>query len=295
MIAIQGVIDRVAALRKGSPAAVSVARDAESYAVLVRGLSEIASAVAHRLFTSGYRVVLHNGPDAPKTHRRLMSFADAFHDGTAVLDGLTARRVESLTRDDTREFIPVLVNDLVDCLGARKWDVIVDARLRKRVMPECHRGLAALSIGIGPGHVAGETVDVAVESSWGDSLGAVVRSGPTLPLAGEPRPIDGVGRERNVYAPAAGVLHSELRIGDFVTKGEAVASLGGVPIRAPISGTLRGLVRPGIAVSPGDKIVEIDPRPPGRANYRGLGERPSRVADGVLSAIGGRQKAHSAW
>lgn len=267
-----------------------VSRNSEpaACAVLVRGLSESASAVAHRLFTSGYRVALHNGPDAPKTHRRLMSFADAFYDGMATLDGVTARRIDTATfrLADTRKFIPVLVNDLAVCLGAQKWDIIVDARLRKRISPECHRGMAVLSIGIGPGHVAGETADIAVESSWGDSLGAIVRSGPTLPLAGEPRPIDGIGRERNVYASAAGVLHSELRIGDLVTEGAAVASLGNVTIRAPISGTLRGLVRPGIAVSPGDKIVEIDPRPPHRASHRGLGERPRRVADGVLSAIG---------
>jgi|FEC22Drversion2_1045045.scaffolds.fasta_scaffold00317_38 xanthine dehydrogenase accessory factor len=294
MIAIPGMTGRDAALREGSSAALSVARDAASDLVLVRGLSEIASAVAHRLFTSGYGVALHNGPDAPKTHRRLMSFADAFFDGSAVLDGVTARRVESLTLDGTREFIPVLVNELAACLGIRKWDVIVDARLRKRVMPECHRGLAALSIGIGPGHVAGETADVAVESSWGDSLGAVVRSGPTLPLAGEPQPIDGVGRERNVYASVPGVLQSQRCIGDVVTAGAVVAFVGGWPIHAPISGTMRGLVRPGIEVSPGDKIVEIDPRPPCRASYRGLGERPSRVANGVLSATGEWRKAQSA-
>lgn len=103
----------------------------------------------------------------------------------------------------------------------------------------------------------------------------------TLPLSGEPRPIEGVGRERNVYAPASGILRSELSIGDSVRAGLQVASLDGQPIRAPISGTLRGLVRSGTPVLRGDKIVEVDPRPPERASFRGLGERPRRIAAGV--------------
>lgn len=256
-------------------------------AVLVRGLSEIASAVAHRLFVAGYRVALHNGPAAPKTHRRLMSFADAYFDETSVLDDVAACRVgaSTLWASGAPAFVPVFVNDLPACLDEIDWDVLVDARLRKRVAPGSHRGLARLSIGVGPGHVAGESADIAIESSWGDQLGAVIRRGPTLPLAGEPRAIEGVGRERNVYASEAGVLQSERHIGDFVRQGAVVASLDGRPIRAPICGTLRGLVRPGVAVSLGDKIVEVDPRPPHKAGFQGLGERPRRVAIGVLSAI----------
>jgi hypothetical protein len=39
-------------------------------------------------------------------------------------------------------------------------------------------------------------VDVAIETSWGDNLGAVIEAGSTLPLGGEPRPVGGVGRAR---------------------------------------------------------------------------------------------------
>ncbi|MGZ8323721.1 MAG: hypothetical protein ACXWVC_11715 [Rhodoplanes sp.] len=81
-----------------------------------------------------------------------------------------------------------------------------------------------------------------------------------MPLAGEPRTIEGIGRERIVYAPTAGILNSDLAIGDSVSAETVVATIDKVPIRAPIAGTLRGLVRPGIAVLRDDKIVEVDPQ-----------------------------------
>jgi xanthine dehydrogenase accessory factor len=184
-----------------------------------------------------------------------------------------------------RASIPVVVGDLRYWLEASRCTVLIDARMRKRISPESHCGMAALTIGLGPGHVAPRTADVVVETIWGDRLGAVLREGATLPLAGEPRAIDGVGRERIVYAPIEGVLRSDLEIGGPVSAGTLVATIDGTPICAPISGTLRGLTRPGVSVVRGDKVLEVDPRPPERAGFSGLGERPLRIAEGVALAI----------
>jgi xanthine dehydrogenase accessory factor len=63
--------------------------------VLVRGIGDVGSAVAHALFRSGHRVIVHDGP-APTTHRRGMAFADAMFDGTATLAGVNARRIDSV-------------------------------------------------------------------------------------------------------------------------------------------------------------------------------------------------------
>ena len=43
-------------------------------------------------------------------------------------------------------------------------------------------GLAPLTIGLGPNFVAGETIDIVVETSW-EQLGHVVTRGSALPLA----------------------------------------------------------------------------------------------------------------
>ena len=48
--------------------------------MLVRGVNDVASAVAHRLFSAGHAVALHDVA-APTTSRRGMAFADAMFDG----------------------------------------------------------------------------------------------------------------------------------------------------------------------------------------------------------------------
>jgi xanthine dehydrogenase accessory factor len=103
--------------------------------------------------------------------------------------------------------------------------------------------------------------------------------------AGEPRSIDGVGRERLAYAPAEGVWRTELRIGASVAAGQIVGHVGETPVVAPIGGALRGLTRNGVPVARSAKIVEVDPRGAARALLRGLGERPRRIAGGVAAAV----------
>ena len=264
--------------------------------VLVRGVNDVASAVAHRLSSAGHAVAIHDVP-APTSSRRGMAFADAMFDGRAELAGIVATRVDdpSAVRDAAlaRAGIPVHAGDFAALLDAYRPDVLVDARMRKRAAPEVQRGLAALTIGLGPGFVAGENVDLAVETGWGDDLGRVVERGPTRDLAGEPRAIDGVARERYVYAPAAGTLRTRLQIGSRVRAGEVVAHVDDTPLLSPIDGALRGLTRDGVLVALRTKVIEVDPR--GTAgNLYGIGERPGRIADGVLGAVRARATAQSA-
>ena len=257
--------------------------------VLVRGIGDVASAVAHRLFLEGHAVAIHDGPTPPTAHRRGMAFADAAFDGTAELEGVTARLVDDpgvLTHAARRHaFLPVARGHAGPCLAAAAWDVLVDARMRKRARPEPQCGLARLVIGLGPGFVAGDNVDLAVETAWGDRLGALVEAGPTLPLAGEPRPIGGVGRERLAYAPAEGIWRTHLRIGDPVAADQVVGNVAAVPVAASLGGVLRGLTRDGVPVARGTKIVEVDPRGAERALLRGLGEQRRRIAGGVVLAV----------
>lgn len=255
--------------------------------VLVRGSGDVGSAVAVVLSRAGHHVALHDGP-APAAMRRGMALADAVFDGAAVLDGIAARRVA--TAAELRRALagggalPVAVWPFADALRAAPWSAVVDARMRKRDMPEPQRGLAPLTVGLGPGFVAGETVDLAVETSWGDRLGVVVAAGPTLALAGEPRPLGGVGRARFVYAPAAGRFETGARIGERVGEDAVVAAVAGVPLRAPVAGVIRGLTRPGVEVGLAAKVIEVDPRGDPAAAF-GLGERPRRIAQGVLEAL----------
>lgn len=254
--------------------------------VIVRGIGDIGSAAAHRLFLEGYGVVVHDDPQ-PTTTRRRMAFADAVFDGQAVLDGVLAVLAGTMEQVahalDRHDAVPVYVRPwgpLLTTLGHR---VLVDARVRKHAAPEVQIGYADLTIGLGPALVAGRHAHVVVETSW-DGLGAVITEGVSLPLAGEPRAIAGHARDRYVYAPFDGVFRTKALIGDRVRRGEEIAEIGAGTLRAPLDGVLRGLTHDNVPVTIGTKVIEVDPR--GRVEeVRGIGERPRRIAEGVLSAI----------
>lgn len=254
--------------------------------ILIRGTGDVGSAVAHRFFTAGERVVLHDSA-APAHSRRGMAFVNALYERSAELEGVLAKRARSL--DDLRKMvqcrraIPVVDAPLQAVIDTLHPDVLVDARMRKHEQPESQRGLAPLTVGLGPNFEAGRNVDVAIETAWGDDLGAVVRAGRTRDLSGEPQAIAGHARERYVYAPAAGVFRTTLNIGDAVAQGEVVAQVGDTALHAPLTGVLRGLTHDGAPVRQGTKVIEVDPRGLAQTTY-GVGERPRRIAQGVLHA-----------
>ncbi len=259
--------------------------------VLVLGAGDVGSAVAHALFQAGAAVAMQDGPASPAVPRRGMAFADAFFDGEAALAGVTARRlatpVDLAAALGNAAFLPFFVGTVTEALAAAPWAAVVDARMRKRAAPEDLRPWAPLAVGLGPGFVAGEGADAnchaAVETSW-EALGKVVRSGPTLPLRGEPRPIAGVGRERAVYAPAAGLFRTGHAIGGRISAAEPIGTLDGRALLAPLAGALRGLVRDAVPVEEGAKVAEVDPRGDPALCF-GLGERPRRIAEGVSALL----------
>jgi xanthine dehydrogenase accessory factor len=217
-----------------------------------------------------------------------MAFTDAIFDGQAELAGVTALKLDILVHLDTfletHEAVGVVVGSFEELLRLMRPTVLVDARMRKREQPEVQRELASLTIGLGPNFIAGKTTDLAIETAWGDDLGKIIDQGPTHQLAGEPRSIEGMGRERLVYAPHEGVFKTNREIGELVQDGEIVGCINTTAIRAPLDGCLRGLTRSGVLVSTGTKIIEVDPRGL-EAKITGIGERPNRIAEGVLQAI----------
>lgn len=249
---------------------------------LVRGIGDVGSAVAHALYSAGHQVAIHDSP-RPTAHRRGMAFVDAVYDGRATLEGIEAVRVGATRDVATASNIAVYTGPFSDLLADGIWDLLVDARMRKRSRAEDQRASARLTIGLGPGFTIGENCHRAVETSW-EQLGTIVEAGSTAPLRGEPRAILGHARDRLIYATHAGLFSSAHRIGDTVTQGESIATIDGETLTAPLAGVLRGLTRSGIPVEAGTKVVEIDPRGETTQAF-GLGERPRRIAEAVLRIL----------
>ncbi len=255
--------------------------------VLIRGTGDVGSAVALALFRAGHCVVLHDQPK-PAHARRGAAFTDALFEGKAKLEEVWAKRAPD--RDCLRHLrackrgMAAVDWDPESFIDELRPDVLVDARMRKREPPEIQRGLAPLTIGLGPLFVAGETTDLVIETAYSEELGAVIRSGSARPLSGEPRLLGRHGRERFVYAPLSGLFSTEREIGSEVSAGEIVASIDATPLAAPLSGRLRGLSHDGAYATRGAKVIEVDPSATGESIHT-IGERPRRIADGVLRAV----------
>ena len=217
-----------------------------------------------------------------------MSFTDALYRGKAELEGTLAKYARTV-RDlalmvQCQRAIPVIDMPLQGALSALRPDVLVDARMRKHHPPEFQCGLAPLTVGLGPNFVAGRTTDVVVETAWGVHLGEVIKAGRALDLVGEPREIDGCGRERFVYSPLAGTFRTHLDVGATVVAGEQVGRIGDTLLYAPLSGCLRGLAQDGASVEINAKIIEVDPRG-AKLLVLGLGDRPKKIAQSVLRIV----------
>jgi xanthine dehydrogenase accessory factor len=255
--------------------------------ILVRGSGDVGSAVAHSLFQGGYDVVIHESTQ-PTATRRKMAFVDSVFDGSSVLNGVESKRVDALSLLPDilggHKIIPLVTVDFLETLDALHPQVLVDARMWKHSQPEAQIHLAALTIGLGPNFIAGETTHLVIETIRGAALGRTIDSGSASPLQGEPNEIEGHARDRYLYAPVDGIFYTTHQIGDQVEAGQGVARINSTPLFAPIAGILRGLTHDGVPVTQKTKVVEVDPRM-GRAQISGIGERPARIAEGVLQAI----------
>ena len=264
--------------------------------VLIRGGNDIASAVAHRLFSSGYIVVIWEAAQ-PLTVRRGMAYAAAIYERRVTLHGVAAECAptpeQALVLADAHQVIPVLGSEATGIPSALRPQVLVDARLRKRARSTSRINDAPLVIGLGPGFTAGTEAHLVIETNRGPNLGRVIACGEADPYTGEPVQIAGHGKDRYLYAPRAGVFRAALDLGSRVEEGQVVGEVAGDPLIATIGGTLRGIVRDGLRVPPGAKLVDIDPRDP-PAPLSEFSQKAWIIADAVLTAIR-TSGLHATW
>jgi xanthine dehydrogenase accessory factor len=260
--------------------------------ILIRGGGDLATGVAIRLLRSGLRVVITE-LSQPLAVRRTVSFAEAVYSGEISVEGLTARRVDA-PADSLRilsilgkQQIPVLVDP--GCISAKILHpaVIVDGRMTKRP-PETIGYSPSLYIGLGPGFEAGENCQAVIETRRGHTLGRVFWQGGPDPDTGQP---DG-DQLRVLRAPADGELETRLNIGDHIDAGQLIAEIAGGKVTASLTGILRGLLHPGLTVTRGLKIGDIDPRDDPHLCQL-VSDKALSIGGGVLEAILSRPEVRS--
>jgi len=253
--------------------------------VVFRGGGDIASGAIHRLHRCGFTVAVLELP-RPLVVRRTVSFAQSVVDGEITIEGVRAVRVENLEgmRAAWRQnSIPVLVDPAAEILKTLQPDVVVDGTMAKKNLGT-HRGMAPITIALGPGFTAGVDVDAVVETLEGHDLGKVITAGSAAPDTGLSVPLLGYSAERVLRAPCAVIITNRLSIGDTVVAGEIIARVEGVSVVAEIGGVIHGLIQNGMHVDAGLKIGDIDPR--GVRSYCfTIFDKARAVGGGVLEAI----------
>ena len=257
--------------------------------VLLRGGGDLATGVALRLHRSGIKLVITELAQ-PLAVRRTVSFAEAVYEGQHQVEGVTARLVEqdqlSIMLDANE--IPILVDADADILNYFPFLVVIDARLMKQP-PSPLPVDVPLHIGLGPGFHAGRDCHAVVETRRSHTLGRVNWNGPTQADSGEPEG----DRRRVLRAPADGVLVGKVNIGEHLEEGQVVALISDqYPVISPFKGVLRGLIRPGLQVTKGLKIGDVDPRDDPSACYL-VSDKALAIGGGVLEAILSREEIRS--
>ena len=248
--------------------------------IICRGAGDLATGIIHRLHRAGHRVIALE-TDYPAAIRRQVSFCEAVYDGSAAVEGVTARLVPALAdaESDTETYsgindtpaahivsekwdssaieavleageVPLLIDQKGESIALLKPDVVVDAIIAKKNLGTTI-DMAPLVIGVGPGFTAGHDVHLVIESMRGHNLARIITDGMAQPNTGVPGNIAGFTSERVIHAPAAGYIHDVRKIGDIVQKGDEIARIypdkesydNALSEYVPVNATITGIIR----------------------------------------------------
>ncbi len=274
------------------------------YRVLIRGAGELASATAFHLYRQGFESILMLERRYPKAIRRYVCFSEAILDGTTKVQGVRGRFVRNI--DEVEEAnrsgdIAVAALSLEDVLPNWQPQIFIEAAMLRKNWG-LKRGIAPVVIALGPGYVARKDCDAVVDTVRGPEIGAVLEDTGEVLRDSPPAQIMGYSGERAVKAVRDGIFFTQEKIGAQIERGERIGTVVSVygiedfrqgvpvdasyPVKARISGVLRGLLRDGVPVKKGDRIADIDPRG-NTDDLDHISDKSMRVADGVLEAVMG--------
>ncbi|MGL5988117.1 selenium-dependent molybdenum cofactor biosynthesis protein YqeB [Cetobacterium sp.] len=205
----------------------------------------------------------------------------------SLLEGVTAKKVQTIDEIEKcweNKIIPVVVDLEGEYIEKLNPDILIDAIIAKKNLGT-NKKMAPITIALGPGFIAGEDVNIVIETMRGHNLGKVISYGCALENTGVPGEVAGVTKERVIYAQNKGMFKSKKQIGDFLKKGETIGFIEGKKVTATIDGLLRGLIHDDYIVEKGLKIADIDPRKKEYNNCFTISDKARSLGGAVLEGI----------
>ena len=254
--------------------------------IIVRGGGDIATGTIYKLKQAHFNVLILE-VEYPSAIRRNVAFSEAVYQGEQTIENMTCFKANTI--EDAQELLEqgklvVLVDEKGESIDYFKPQIVVDGILAKKNLGT-HKQMAPITIALGPGFEAGVDVDAVIETKRGHNLGRVYYSGWAIANTGIPGNIGGYSKERVIHSPADGIMKNIASITDIVSKGDILATIGNVEVKATMDGLLRGLIRDGYPVTKGFKIADIDPRLDEINNCFTISDKARCIAGGVLEAI----------
>lgn len=259
--------------------------------IIVRGAGDIATGVIKSLYDAGFRVLALEA-QKPSAIRRQVALSEAVYSGKTRVEDIISVFCNDITdiySSWDKGLIPVIIDEKADIIKKIKPLVLVDAILAKKNIGT-NKEMAEFTIALGPGFMAGEDVDVVIETMRGHNLGRSIYTGSALANTGTPGLIAGFGKERVIHANATGRLKIIKDIGNKVEKGETIANIlddngESHNVSASLNGIIRGMIRDGFFVSKGLKIADIDPRDIEINNCYTISDKARCLGGSVLQEI----------
>jgi len=254
--------------------------------ILIRGGGDLATGITLRLYRAGLKTLISE-LKCPLAVRRTVSFSEAVYERQVMVEGVTSRLVkpEQVQATIAAREVPVIIDPEATILNKLPISIVVDARLTK-LAPNPLPHDVPLHIGLGPGFHAGHNCHAVIETQRGHSMGRVYWEGTAKPDSSQPEG----NPHRVLRAPVNGQLIGYAQIGDRLKEGTLIAEIQSEiknqksKIFSPFKGVLRGLIRPGLRVTSGLKIGDVDPRnDPNICTL--VSDKSLAIGGGVLEAI----------
>ena len=229
--------------------------------IVVRGGGDIATGVIQKFYRCGFRLLVLE-TDKPAAIRRSAALCETVYTGVATVEDVTCELISALPEMDKSYMcgvVPMIIDPCGESIARLKPAAVIDAIMAKRNLGT-HKGMASVTIGLGPGFYASDDVHAVIETMRGHDLGRLILRGNARTNTGIPGEVGGESARRVIYAPVGGEIRHFKKIGDILEAGETICAVSGESVMTPFRGLLRGLIHEGLYVLKGMKIADMDPR-----------------------------------
>ena len=254
--------------------------------VIILGAGDTGTAVAIRLFNSGFRPVLveRNNPTDMNFFR---NFSDVVYLGEKTIADVkcklyheTSRETDFVTELDRGRMdrlVPAMNEESFLRLSPGKSDIVIDCRGSSDEPDKFDWHEYACFIRIGGSYQVGRDGHVVIGAT-GHDLGRVVRK----PEEMEP------ASAHNTYisnAPIEGVFISKKEAGDEVSERDEIGTIDDISILSPRDGRITGILHSGHFVHCRQSLFEVKPKNMEPVLSRQISVQCLAVAGGVLEAV----------